>query len=67
MLQKKVESRTTVINNIATRLDHHDSYSRRNSIRLQGIKVKDKEDTDAVVCNLAERIGVTLTPDDIDR
>ena len=48
-------------------LDELQQYSRRNNIRVFGIPEKPDEDTDALVCSIAERIGVRITSHDIDR
>ena len=51
------------------RLDDLEQYSRRNTLRLTGIKaeVPPGETTDNIVMNIAEEMGVTLNPSDIDR
>lgn len=50
-------------------LDHHEQYSRRNTLRLTGVKVKlnTGQNTDDLVIDIARKVGVTLDISDIDR
>lgn len=67
-LQKEQTSRSEVIKSLRTKLNEEEQYSMRNSLRLYGIPEKEKEDTDAVMINLANKdLGVNLNLADIDR
>ena len=48
-------------------LDDLQQYSRRNNLRIFGIPEKSDEQTDQLVCGVAEKIGVRITAQDIDR
>ena len=74
-LQNQLTSRSDTIPErppapaLLQRLDDLEQYSRRNTLRLTGIKaeVPPGETTDNIVMNIAEEMGVTLNPSDIDR
>lgn len=66
-IEKSVSDNTTNVNALSNRLDHIEQYSRRNNIRILGVKSTPDEDTDEIVRNVAQQIGVTLTAYDIDR
>ena len=66
-LSSTVGDNTSKVNELANRLDHIEQYSRRNNIRLLGVKATPNEDTDKIVCDIARQIGVDISPNDIDR
>ena len=66
-IEKSVSDNKTEVNALSNRLDHIEQYSRRNNIRILGVKTTPDEDTNEIVCNVAQQIGITLTPCDIDR
>ncbi|KAK3921113.1 Protein unc-13-like protein C [Frankliniella fusca] len=48
-------------------LDEREQYSRRKNLRIFGIEETDREDTDKLVIDLADKIGVSLQNSHIDR
>ena len=66
-LEKSCSDNTSKVNDLTNRLDHLEQYSRRNNIRILGVPMKPNEDTDAIVCDVAQQIGVTINTSDIDR
>lgn len=52
---------------VSRELDQLQQYSRRNNIRILGIKESPNENTDQLVCQIARSIGVDLAPTDLDR
>lgn len=66
-LQTKIDAHEEKISGMTASLNNLEQYSRRNNIRVLGIAEKDGENTDEVVCELAQQIGVQLSPRDIDR
>lgn len=66
-VESTVEASATKVTEISDRLDHLEQYSRRNNIRILGVEPKANECTDEVVCDIAKKIGVDITPSDIDR
>ena len=66
-LDKSVSNNTTEVNGLTLRLDHLEQYSRRNNIRILGVPTKPNEDTDEIVRDVAQRIGIPLSTSDIDR
>lgn len=49
------------------RVDDLEQYSRRQCLRIFGVEEKDGEDTDKIVMEVAEKVGVTVQLTDIDR
>ena len=48
--------------------DNLEQYSRRSNLRIYGVMESNRENTDNLVVNIAqEKLGVSLSPDDIDR
>ena len=72
-IKQLTESQQAIVNNevkvdeLTRDLDDLQQYSRRNNIRIFGIPEKHDEDTDALVCGVAERIGARISSQDIDR
>lgn len=48
-------------------MDESEQYSRRNNLRISNIIETPDENTDHLVCKVAEIIGANLSPGDIDR
>ena len=49
-------------------MNNQEQYSRRNCLRIFGVPEADNENTDAIVCRIANsNLGVDLRPDNIDR
>lgn len=48
-------------------MDGSEQYSRRNSLRISGIPETVNEDTDKAVLHVAETMGVSVSPSEIDR
>ena len=65
--QQTIENNKVKVAELTRDLDDLQQYSRRNNIRVFGIPEKPDEETDALVCSIAERIGVGITTQDIDR
>ena len=65
--QQTIENNKVKVAELTRDLDDLQQYSRRNNIRVFGIPEKPDEETDALVCSIAERIGVRITSQDIDR
>ena len=66
-LEVNVESTTTKTKELVSRQDQLEQYSRRNNIRIMGVKVTPDEDTDKIVYDIAQRMRVKISPCDIDR
>ena len=65
--QKSIDSDREKVSEVTRDLHDLQQYSRRNNIRIFGIPEKPEEDTDALVCGVAEKIGAHITTRDIDR
>ena len=59
-LQKRVAK-------LESAVDTAEQYSRRNCLRISGIEEKTSENTDNIVLNIANAIGVDLDVHDVDR
>lgn len=67
-LQKSIDTHHDKIHNLEVATNQLEQYSRRSCLRVFGIKESPGENTDDIVCDLAtNKMGVTLTQDDIDR
>lgn len=55
------------VNNTSARFDREEQYSRRNSVRIAGLKVDKGESTDEAVLKLANVIAAGTTINDISR
>lgn len=57
-----------LIRKLQSSLNNQEQYSRRNCLRIFGVAETDDENTDAIVCRIANHnLGVELRCDDIDR
>lgn len=52
---------------VITKNDDLEQYSRRSCLRISGIPEEDDEDVPRLVLTLANRVGATIRPNDIDR
>jgi hypothetical protein len=52
---------------LEAKLDQAEQYSRRNNLRISGIVESDDEDTDSKVLNIASKLGLKLSINEIDR
>ena len=66
-LLDQIRERDTRIQELETKLDAIEQYSRRNSLRISGVPEIKGEDTDAIAIATAKTIGVDLSLKDIDR
>ena len=66
-VEATLETSSAKLKDLETRMDHIDQYSRRNSIRLLGVKATPGEDTNQIAIDIAKQIGVDIKPDSIDR
>jgi len=66
-LRETVAKKDKEIGDLYARVDSLEQYSRRNSVRISGIKVTENESTDNIVKKLSAEIGVAVTDDMIDR
>ena len=67
-LQKKVTSLEGDLARVKGDLDDHEQYSRRNSLRLYGIKEEKDKNRDTVVVELIKsKLDVDVTEKDLDR
>lgn len=48
-------------------IDELEQYGRRNAVRISGIPETPQEDTDAIVRDVASKMGVTINEEDISR
>ena len=55
------------IGRLEDKIDHLEMYSRRSSIRINGIPESDDENTDNIVLKLSESITTDIFQDNIDR
>ncbi|KAE8751880.1 hypothetical protein FOCC_FOCC001357 [Frankliniella occidentalis] len=54
-------------NFVETRLDELEQYGRRNNLRIFGVQEKEDENTDDIVIDLAQKMGVEIDGSFIDR
>ena len=67
-LNDLVEVQATSIDNLKLAMNEAEQYSRRNCLKFYGVKESDSENTDEIICRLAnERLGVSITRTDLDR
>ena len=55
------------VSNLEFASDKQEQYSRRNCLRISGVKEHEGEETDKIVIDLCNSIGVRLSEADIDR
>ncbi|XP_071492562.1 calcium-activated chloride channel regulator 1-like [Diadema antillarum] len=67
-LETQLQSSTNNTRKLSFDLNKQEQYSRRNCVRVYGIKESPHEDTDSLVCQMArEKLSVDLQPHHIDR
>ena len=67
-LQEKVTSLEGELARVKDELDEHEQYSRRNSLRVYGVKEEKDENTDTVVIDLIKsKLDIEVTEKDLDR
>ncbi len=66
-LQEKDDRISQLEKAVETKVDELEQYGRRNNLRIYGVQETKGEDTDDVVLNVAEKMGVVLDATDIDR
>lgn len=55
------------VSELESRVDHSEQYSRRNSLRISGIKEAAGEVTDDIVISMVSDLGGSISLDEIDR
>ena len=66
-LKKKLQCEQESCTRINTRCDDLEQYGRRNNLRIFGMPENKDEDTDELVISVAAKLGLRLTPAEIDR
>ena len=67
-LKANAEEDHNRITKLQSDMNAQEQYSRRNCLRIFGVPEADDENTDAIVCRIANNnLGVDLRPNDIDR
>ena len=67
-LRKELESSQNTIRRLMSDQNNQEQYSRRNCVRIYGVKESLKENTDDVVCRIAnDHLAIDLDPKAIDR
>ena len=74
VLKNQIQKRDTEIkvckqhiDQLEMKVDHLEMYSRRSSIRINGVPENNEENTDNIVVKISECIGVDIFQDHIDR
>jgi hypothetical protein len=55
----------TAVQTVSFDIDRLEQYSRRESVRISGLKESEGEDTDRIVCDLVSDLGIKVSPEDI--
>ena len=67
-LESQLQSSTNNIRKLFFDVNKQEQYSRRNCVRVHGLKESADENTDSLVCQMAkEKLGFDLQPHHIDR
>lgn len=68
-VELRTENRTlsTKVETLEKQIEQAEQYSRRNCLRVSGLKEEASEDTDALVMRLASTVGSEIQISDIDR
>ena len=66
-LESQLEVKSNMIAELQSNIRHLEQYSRRNSVRIFGVKESANEDTDSIAMDVAKKVGVDLQLKDIDR
>ena len=67
LVSQSVERVKDELKSVSRDINNLEQYSRRNNVRIFGIRESPNESTDKIVCDLAETIGVNINVSDIDR
>lgn len=66
-LKKENTSLSARVTALEAKADQAEQYSRRNCLRISGVKETEQENTDSIVLSLAREIDSDIRPEDIDR
>ena len=66
-LTKSEESCRDAVSRLERKADLQEQHSRRNNLRIHGIKERPQESTDDEICRLADQLGFKISAADIDR
>lgn len=66
-LQTENKALTSKVASLEKQIEQGEQYSRRNCLRISGLKEEANEDTDALVMSIASTIGSEIQISDIDR
>lgn len=66
-LKSVIEQRDHIIEILRNKVDELEQYQRRPCLRIFGVEERDQENTDDIAVEVAQKIGVQLTTNDIDR
>ena len=67
-LNDLIEVQASSINNLKLAMNEAEQYSRRNCLKIYGVKESVSENTDEIICRLATgRCGVPMVTTDLDR
>ena len=67
-LNQKVENANEAIRQLRTNANDQEQYSRRNCLRFYGVEEKVNENTDSIVCKIAQDyLDIDLSTDSIER
>lgn len=66
-LKETINEKDKVINDLQVKLDDLEQYQRRQCLRVFGVEEGADEDTDVKAIEIARKIGVDLSIEDIDR
>lgn len=66
-LKETINEKDAVINDLQVKLDDLEQYQRRQCLRVFGVEEGADEDTDVKAIEIARKIGVDLSIEDIDR
>ena len=66
-LKETINEKDAVINDLQVKLDDLEQYQRRQCLRVFGVEEGPDEDTDVKAIEIARKIGVDLSIEDIDR
>ena len=68
IVKSNAEKDRNLITKLQSDMNAQEQYSRRNCVRIFGVQESDNENTDDIVCRIANRhLGLDLRPADIDR
>ena len=60
-----IDTQQNTLDTVERAVNNQEQYSRRNCLRFHGVSESEGEDTDALICQIAnEKLNVPLTKDD---